>query len=403
MEEPWEDLDVDDSDIPVLRPCKRSKSLSSQPKPSSPPAPSIIIPGPAGAVQAAMNRKARNDHASSDAWDDDPIPTQDYIKRVLENGNVHGDDDDFTTNPWLSSLDFVRTGVNSISSIKNGINTDRVARVVAIIKSCTRTGLGDLMVTLKDRTGTMGASIHRKVLSDGEFASSISVGAVLVLQKVAVFSPSRSAYYLNITLNNVVKVISKDSESPSKHSFPASSARYAVEGVESNKVSNLSQPTMGCVRTEGIMSSLRKSSEVRGSTKNYRVIEENAIPGSSCFSNENFRKESAGVGKESSFMKQVKDYEVTKMAVTEGTTGEDHVIVTDMQPSLCKLADRDNSTCFSEISNTTENLVELSDEQVTEKASGIENQKQQLVSKTSLLEWTDEQLDELSAFQVDDW
>lgn len=89
----------------------------------------------------------------------------------------------------------------------------------------------------------MGASIHRKVLLDEEFGKIISVGAVLVLKKVsfsfyihhisihamnindakhgtlsnyyyyyfyffqvAVFAPSRSAYYLNITLNNVVKV-----------------------------------------------------------------------------------------------------------------------------------------------------------------------------------------------------
>lgn len=37
---------------------------------------------------------------------------------------------------------------------------------------------------LQDPTGTIGASIHRKALSEGEFGKNISVGAVLVLQKV---------------------------------------------------------------------------------------------------------------------------------------------------------------------------------------------------------------------------
>lgn len=37
---------------------------------------------------------------------------------------------------------------------------------------------------LQDPTGTIGASIHRKALSEGDFGKSISVGAVLVLQKV---------------------------------------------------------------------------------------------------------------------------------------------------------------------------------------------------------------------------
>ncbi|XP_062115225.1 uncharacterized protein LOC133829534 [Humulus lupulus] len=71
-----------------------------------------------------------------------------------------------------------------LSSIKNGFHNDRVARVVAIVKSCTPNGLGGLMVTLKDPTGTIGASIHRKVLSEGEFGKNISIGTVLILQKV---------------------------------------------------------------------------------------------------------------------------------------------------------------------------------------------------------------------------
>ena len=44
-----------------------------------------------------------------------------------------------------------------------------------------------LGVEFQDPTGTLGASIHRKVLSEGEHGKNISIGAVLVLQKVNFF------------------------------------------------------------------------------------------------------------------------------------------------------------------------------------------------------------------------
>ncbi|XP_024022168.1 uncharacterized protein C17orf53 homolog [Morus notabilis] len=401
--EPWEALDIDDSDTPFLRPCKRhnqdlpilsqsssSPSQSQQPKPSPPSPP--LIPGPAGAVQAAMHRRARKDW--SFAGDEDPIPTQEYIRKVLENGDVCDDDDDFTSNPWLSALDFVqREGNMAISgtpprSIKKGIHTDKVDWVVALIKSCTPNGLGDLMVTLKDPSGTMGASIHRKVLLDEEFGKIISVGAVLVLKKVAVFAPSRSAYYLNITLNNVVKVMSKDSGPPSKTNYPSSSVRCAAETSERCNASRMPQIMVTQERTEGIMSNLRKRSERRGSVHGNRVLEGNTIPDISCFSNENSRNPTANTEKESSFK---------KIAVTENTCS-DHVIVTDKQPNLWIPAERDNSSHSTQTINATANLVEVSADQETEIASGTKPQTKLPVSRISPPEWTDEQLDELFVF-----
>lgn len=87
----------------------------------------------------------------------------------------------------------------------------------------------------QDPTGTIGASIHRKVFTEGEFRKDINVGSVLLLQKVlklcsfcslsfffdfliinrtniwrrmqvAVFCPNGFNFYLNITLGNIVKV-----------------------------------------------------------------------------------------------------------------------------------------------------------------------------------------------------
>ncbi|KAF3437178.1 hypothetical protein FNV43_RR19931 [Rhamnella rubrinervis] len=282
--EPWEALDVDDSDVPslLLRPCKRHRlsspsqpfrSSSSPSKPSSSSSPRLI-PGPAGTAQAAMQRRVRNDNNFSGVRDEDPIPTQELIRRVLQNGDDQ--DDDFTNNPWLSALELVREqGMDrmvdgnsvmpgkALGSIKDGLETDKVDQVVAIIKSCTPNGLGDLMVTLKDLTGTMDASIHRKVLSDEKgFGKDVSVGAALILKKVAVFSPSRSTHYLNVTLSNVVKVISKESGPALKHNFPV------AENTERSKTSQVLQEIMPQESNEGIMDSLRENFNLRGTADN---------------------------------------------------------------------------------------------------------------------------------------
>ncbi|PON44715.1 nuclear localized protein [Parasponia andersonii] len=416
-EEPWEALDVDDSELPFLRPCKRqnfsplSHSSSSQPKPSSPPpspspAPSLI-PGPAGAVQAAMHRRDRGDRSFSGARDEDPVPTQEYIKRVLENGDAR-DDDDFRANSWLSALEFVRTeGMvdrncaspgTPLGSIKNGFHSDRVALVVAIIKSCTPNGLGGLMLTVKDPTGTVGASIHRKVFCEGEFGKIITVGAVLVLQKVAVFAPLRSAFYLNITLNNMVKVISKDSGPPMKHNYAPSTFRYAGESSESSKKSDIPQPMLSLERTEGIMNNLRKHSEFRGSVNSNRVLEDLAVPENSCSSNDSCRNSVASAEKESLFMKQVMMNGITKTVVTENTLYNDEVFVTNEQPSVCDMARANNSSCSIKVAIATENLFEVPIDEEPDITCGTKKQTQLTVSRTSVPDWTDEQLDELSAF-----
>lgn len=134
--EPWEALDVDDSDLhSLLRPCKRHHqspnppslptSNSSSPALLTPPSrtpensqlenshrqfqspPQRLIPGPAGAVQAAMLQRThdRQLHSSISSQTDNPIPTQEYIRRAVENSTDF--DYDFQSNPWLCALEFV--------------------------------------------------------------------------------------------------------------------------------------------------------------------------------------------------------------------------------------------------------------------------------------------------------
>ncbi|XP_058107916.1 uncharacterized protein LOC131251297 isoform X4 [Magnolia sinica] len=259
--ETWEALDVDDSDLPsllrhsstlvackrgtpnnhrqdqqpkrsvssssislsCLQPCFKSPHNPCQTQPENPttaeqrPSPDVdrayhLIPGPAGSIQAAMRRRTTGI--------ENCCPMPDYEE----------EDGDFKRNPWLCALDFI--GLDSKSPLPHSIKTsksmDRVPQVVGIIKSCTPNGRGDLIVTLKDPTGTMDASIHRKVLAESKFASDISIGSVIILQQVVAFSPTHSAHYLNITLNNVVKIFSKDS-GPPKQCFPVFTVRCGPE------------------------------------------------------------------------------------------------------------------------------------------------------------------------------
>ncbi|GFP86246.1 uncharacterized protein c17orf53 homolog [Phtheirospermum japonicum] len=276
--EPWEALDLDDSDLPfLLRPCKRRRSISPTtaaaaaaspltqstltqtpeqhcPEPlqrQPPPCTSVrrTIPGPAAAVQSAMLRKdldLENRNFSNYRKDsgedisgsyncDGLIPTQEYIRRAMDNTAEF--DGDFTLQPWISALQFLgsKDGVvksTPISSIKKCLNGDKVVQAVAVIKSCTPNGLGGLIVSLKDPTGTVGASIHHKVLSGSEYGKNLTVGSVLILREVAVFAPARSTHYLNVTLRNLEKVFCQNSASTSRPNDSAYTIQYVDPGVE---------------------------------------------------------------------------------------------------------------------------------------------------------------------------
>ncbi|KAJ4713535.1 Nuclear localized protein [Melia azedarach] len=283
-EEPWEVLDLELEDS-ILLPCKRKDSLSPTKinkfsKPNNPflGACSVksqshfhsnserFIPGPAAAVLSAMQRR------NLVGVGEEPISTQEYIRRAVEDPGI--EDDDFSRDPWLLAVDFVRRqgwvgsdGVaigTPLSEIKNGINTNKVSQIVAIVKSSTSNGLGDVMVTLKDPTGTIDASIHRRIFTEAESGKDISVGAVLILQKVAVFSPSRSARYLNITLSNMIKVFSKDTETSLKQNYPALTVKHAASDGESEKPWMPAKPlSLSQGKVEGIMNAIRQNANIR--------------------------------------------------------------------------------------------------------------------------------------------
>ncbi|GKA57101.1 reverse transcriptase domain-containing protein [Tanacetum coccineum] len=140
-----------------------------------------IIPGPAGILQKAILRKK-------------------------------------SRRPWLMAIVYLHgQGViasGCLGNVEKYCKNGKLKLVVGVVKSCTPNSLGDMTVTLKDPTGTVGGTIHYKVFQnevDG-YTKSIKVGSVLILRNVSVWTPKPSQYYLNITIRNIVKVFDKDTE-----------------------------------------------------------------------------------------------------------------------------------------------------------------------------------------------
>ncbi|XP_076949797.1 uncharacterized protein LOC143622575 [Bidens hawaiensis] len=169
------------------------------------------------------------------------MATQEYIRKAVEDPE---EDEDFKRTPWLSAVEFVNSDgmidsglIAHLGDINKCEETGKLDLVVAVIKSCTPNGLGDMMVTLKDPTGTVFGTIHHKVLTEGDIRKGICVGSALILYKVSVVSLSRSTHYLNITKRNLVKVFYKDGGSSQKQTFhgtinaaPPSQALYKDGG-----------------------------------------------------------------------------------------------------------------------------------------------------------------------------
>ncbi|GKC25933.1 reverse transcriptase domain-containing protein [Tanacetum coccineum] len=137
-----------------------------------------------------------------------------YISELIEDVS---EDDHFMRGPWLSVVVYLHgEGViayGCLGDMKTYCENRKLERVIGVVMTCTPNALGDMTVTLKDPSGTMGGSIHYKVFQQEEgYARSIKVGVVLILRNVSVFTPKPSNHYLNITLRNVVKVFDKDTK-----------------------------------------------------------------------------------------------------------------------------------------------------------------------------------------------
>nr|GEV22412.1 hypothetical protein [Tanacetum cinerariifolium] len=136
-----------------------------------------IIPGLAGIVQAAKLLKQTD---IQDSGEECVMSKKNILRKLLK--------------MWV----MIR-----ILSVVHGL--------ARLIKSCTPSVLGDLIVTLQDISSTIPSTIHHKVINEGGgYGMDITVRSALILANVSVFSPKPSMHYLNITMRNMDKVFRKD-------------------------------------------------------------------------------------------------------------------------------------------------------------------------------------------------
>ncbi|CAM6096824.1 unnamed protein product [Calypogeia fissa] len=183
---------------------------------TSPPATVLgyRIPGPAGALQNRLNSTSSRGKGLTHM--------EKYCAGRLSYMPISANETlDFREGPWLAAMEFLNDGDpssgnhSSRTTIVTSKATKRhIPQLAGIINTAVPNGFGDLTVTLKDPTGIIGGTIHRKVLTELEDGPLLTPGAVIILRKVAVFSPTPFKHYLNITINNVDKIFGKGTTAP---------------------------------------------------------------------------------------------------------------------------------------------------------------------------------------------
>ncbi|GJX82219.1 reverse transcriptase domain-containing protein [Tanacetum coccineum] len=207
--DPWEySLDIDDSYLHLTPVLSSSSSAHVEPSPYT-PNPVTIIPGLVG-----VRAKLLKENVFILDPDGALMSTQEYMQKVVEDV---GEDVDFNSGAWVSVTNYVNafggTVTGCLGDIDNFLKKEKLEQVVVIVKSCYPNALGDLSVTLKDLSGTVPGTIHYKVLDVSSYENDITVGAVMILANVSVFTPKPSKHYLNITKRNMVEVFRKDTVS----------------------------------------------------------------------------------------------------------------------------------------------------------------------------------------------
>nr|GEY05531.1 hypothetical protein [Tanacetum cinerariifolium] len=113
-----------------------------------------IIPGPVGILQKALARKKADVQAGGR---DNILTTQEYVRKVNEDVSK---DDHFMQGPWLQVIFYLHgEGVivsGCLVDMKKHYIKGKLKLVVGVVKSCTPNSFGDMTVTLKDPTDTMG-------------------------------------------------------------------------------------------------------------------------------------------------------------------------------------------------------------------------------------------------------
>jgi hypothetical protein len=193
------------------------------------------IPGPVGIFKASLNKNATKALRSKEMVVSRIAASQDSIFDVAEPGKIIDQYSDFRQGPWLKFcydhmvrppmapasyippkttrrdppkyMDFV-TLKTSKASLKY-----KIPFTAGIIESFTE-NFESGKVVLKDPSGTMKGSLAGDAVN--EYAMKLTPGTILVLQDIAIFTPTSNTFYFNITLKNIHRVIPAGTKIPTQ-------------------------------------------------------------------------------------------------------------------------------------------------------------------------------------------
>lgn len=199
---------------------------------SSAAAPLRHIPGPAGVLAVKMMNAnmgivspSANPSLSAVSSSNKSKSQNNKKKVALSLQITH---ESFTQGPWLAMLqqldieysnDYHLTSTyfkTNVAYVLAGGYRQKVPQLLVHIKSFLQCD-SDAYVTVQDPSGVMKGTLHQHVLD--EYGVSIGAGAVIILSKVSVFSPSKKDHFLNITPGNVLHVFSPDTPIPKTSSY----------------------------------------------------------------------------------------------------------------------------------------------------------------------------------------
>jgi hypothetical protein len=171
--------------------------------------------------------------------------------------------------------------------------------------------------------------------------------------------------------------------------------------TESSEKSWMPQGTPSLLqeRSEGIINSLRQTCKLRGSAPNDKGMDKGkGATQSGCFGSGMSRTQNVVAEKESLLMRLGVGNRITEVASKEDTICIDQEIVMSEEPNPCKETEGGNPSCNAQGSSDTANFVDVPNDQEGGRANEVNKKRHPVISRASLPQWTDEQLDVLMAF-----
>ena len=189
------------------------------------------IPGPVGIFKASLNKTAKKALRRKEMVVSRIAATQDSIFDMSGPDKIIDKYSDFRQGPWLKFCydHMVRPPMAPISympprttrrdpskytdfaTIKKSNLKGKVAFTAGIIESF-KENFESGKVILKDPSGIMKGSLGGDAVN--EYAMKLTPGTILVLQDIAIFTPTPNTFYFNITLKNILRVIPAGTKIP---------------------------------------------------------------------------------------------------------------------------------------------------------------------------------------------